>query len=279
MDLLSDPGRSLHLLAFLLYVGAFLLWTRLLWKGSSGAKGRGPAPILLGVGVLAHALALAGFWFTYRELPLAGPGAALSSLAFVGGIALLAILPMREMSRVGIALLPFIVICLGAALLVGIEPSGQPLTFQGPGFVLHVTFAFLGYQGLALAAAAGLLYLVQHWELKAKRLGRFYHFIPPLATLDLLSRIGLYVGFGSLTLALALGWGWVSRNPAGVGLGDPKVLWAVSSWAIFAMVLLARLGRGRREHRGALASVLGFTLILGSFLVLRFSAPGGGLLP
>jgi ABC-type uncharacterized transport system permease subunit len=268
----------LHLLAFLFYVGALLLWIRLLWKGSPGVRGPGQAPLVLGAGVITHAVALAAFWFTFRELPLTGPGAALSTLAFVGGLTLLAILPMREMSRVGIALLPFIVICLGAALLVGIHPSGAPLTFQGPGFVLHVAFAFLGYQGLALAAAAGSLYLVQHWELKAKRLGRFYHFIPPLATLDLLARIGLYVGFPALTMALALGWSWVSRNPAAVGLGDPKVLWAATSWVIFALVLLARVGRGRGEYRGALAAVVGFTLVLGSFLVLRFSAQGGGLL-
>jgi ABC-type uncharacterized transport system permease subunit len=269
----------LHLLALVLYVGAFLLWARLLWTGSSGVKGPNLAPMLLGAGVLAHAVALVSFWVTHGELPLSGPGAALSSLAFVGGLALLVILPLREMSRVGIALLPFIVICLGAALLVGIAPSGATLSFYGPGFVLHVAFAFLGYQGMALAAAAGSLYLVQHWELKAKRMGRFFHFIPPLATLDLLARVGLHIGFVSLTLALALGWSWVSRNPAPVGLGDPKVLWAVASWVVFGVVLLSRLGGGRREYRGALAAVLGFTLVFTSFLVLRFSAPGGGLLP
>jgi ABC-type uncharacterized transport system permease subunit len=86
---------------------------------------------------------------------------------------------MRQVARVGVALLPFIVVCLGVALLVGIRPSEEALAFQGAGFVLHVTFAFLGYQGLALASAAGGLYLVQHHELKAKRMGRFFHFIPP----------------------------------------------------------------------------------------------------
>jgi ABC-type uncharacterized transport system permease subunit len=268
----------IHFLAFGLYLGALLLWVRFL---VSGARGDGPtlASGVVAVGVLVHAVALGSFWARYGELPLAGPGAALSTLAFVGGLALLALLPMRQVARVGVALLPFIVVCLGVALLVGIRPSEEALAFQGAGFVLHVTFAFLGYQGLALASAAGFLYLVQHHELKAKRMGRFFHFIPPLATLDLLGQIGIWVGFVALTLALGFGWAWTVQHPDVVSLGDPKVVWAVLSWAIFAGVLLLRRGKGRREYRSALASVVGFSLVLGSYLVVRLTSPGGGFLP
>ncbi len=268
----------IHLLAFFLYLGAFILWVRFLL---SGARGDGPnvASAVVGVAVVVHAAALGSFWARYGELPLAGPGAALSSLAFVGGMALLALLPVRQVSRVGVALLPFITVCLGIALLVGIRPSDQALVFQGPGFVLHVTFAFLGYQGLAMASAAGFLYLIQHHELKAKRMGRFFHFIPPLATLDLLGQIGVWVGFVALTLALGFGWAWTVQHPGVISLSDPKVLWAILSWAVFAVVLLLRRGRGRREYRSALASVLGFSLILGSYLVIRLTSPGSGFLP
>ena len=180
----------IHLLAFLLYLGAFILWIRLLVRGSREG-GSVLASGIAGGAVVVHAVALGEFWFRYGELPLVGPGAALSTLAFVGGLALLVTFPLREISRLGIALLPFIVICLGVALVAGIEPSSRSMDFQGAGFVFHVAFAFLGYQGLAVAAAAGILYLIQHHELKAKRLGRFLHFIPPLATLDRVGRIGV----------------------------------------------------------------------------------------
>jgi ABC-type uncharacterized transport system permease subunit len=267
-----------HILAFLLYLGAFLLWVRFL---VSGGRGEGPnvASAVVGVAVVVHAVALGSFWARHGELPLSGPGAALSSLAFVGGMALLALLPIRQVARVGVALLPFIVVCLGVALLVGIRPSDQALAFQGAGFVLHVTFAFLGYQGLALASAAGCLYLVQHHELKAKRMGRFFHFIPPLATLDLLGQVGVWVGFVALTLALGFGWAWTAQHPGVLAPSDPKVIWAVLSWAIFAAVLLLRRGKGRREYRSALASVVGFSIVLGTYLVVRLTAPGGGFLP
>jgi ABC-type uncharacterized transport system permease subunit len=270
----------LHVLAFLLYLVALLLWVRVLLAAPrKDGPGPGLASAMAGFAVAVHGAALAGFWYEHGELPLVGPGAALSTLAFVGGLALLALLPARQVARVGVALLPFVVVCLGVALLVGIRPADDAVAFQGAGFVLHVTFAFLGYQGLALAAAAGGLYLVQHHELKAKRMGRFFHFIPPLATLDLLGQVGVWVGFVALSLALAFGWGWTLQHPGVLTLTDPKVVWAVLSWVVFAGVIVLRRGKGRREYRSALASVVGFALVLGSYLLIRLPTSGPRFLP
>ncbi|TVP55061.1 MAG: hypothetical protein EA351_11850 [Gemmatimonadales bacterium] len=266
----------IHLLAFLLYVGAFSLWIHFLVKGS---RGEGPtfASAIAGAAVVVHAIALGDYWIRYGELPLVGPGAALSSLAFVGGLALLATIPLREAARVGIALLPFITICLGIAMILGIEPSPLTVDFQGVGFVLHVTFAFFGYQGLALAFAAGILYLIQHHELKSKRLGRFFRFIPPLATLDLLGRVGVWAGFAMLSLALGLGWAWTTANRGSLEVGDPKVIWALLSWFIFVAIIVARRGSGRTDYRGAMAAVIGFAVVICSYLALRLTVGGAGL--
>lgn len=266
----------IHLLPLLLYIGAFVLWIRLLVRGSQG-RGTLVASVVTGAAVAVHAVALVVFWTTYGELPLVGPGAALSSLAFVGGLALVAMLPLREVARVAIALLPFILAVQGVALILGVEPSPMAIDFQGTGFVLHVSFAFLGYQGLALAFAAGALYLIQHHELKAKRLGRFFHYIPPLATLDRLARVGLWGGFACLSLALAFGWAWTVENRGSLEMADPKVLWAVLSWLIFLGILITRAGGGRSDYRGAVAAVVGFGVVICTYLVLRITVGGTGL--
>ena len=265
-----------HLLPLLFYIAAFILWVRCLIGGS---RGRGPlvAGILTAMGVVAHGAALLRFWLHYGELPLVGFGAALSSLAFVGALALTVMLPFREMSRVAIALLPFIIVVQAVAVLLGVEPTPLVLDFEGAGFVLHVSLAFLGYQGLALAFAAGVLYLIQHHELKEKRLGRFFHFIPPLATLDRLARIGIWAGFACLTLALAFGWAWTVEHRGSLEMGDPKVVWAVLSWFVFLGVLGARFGGGRNDYRGALAAVIGFGVVICTYLVLRLTVGGEGL--
>ena len=266
----------IHLSAFVFYIGALVLWVYLLVRGPQGQTVL-VASGLTAVAVALHAMALVDFWLTYDELPLEGLGAALSSLAFVGGAALVAVLPLREVARIAIGLLPFVLALQGGALALGIEPAPLDLDFQGAGFVLHVALAFLGLQGLAVAFAAGLLYLIQHHELKMKRLGRLFRFIPALATLEKVGRIGFSVGFVALSLALVLGWAWTVQNRGSLEIDDPKVIWAVLSWTVFLAIFAARRGKGRNEYRSALAAVIGFGIVVGTYLALRLTAGGTGL--
>jgi ABC-type uncharacterized transport system permease subunit len=266
----------IYIFALLLYIGAFFLWIHVLVRGSKEASLL-PAALATIAGVALHGAALVRFRLVYGELPLVGPGAALSSLAFVGGLALVVFLPLRHAARLALVLLPFIVAVLGSALILGIGPSPLAIEFQGAGFVLHVTSAFLGYQGLAVAFAAGVLYLMQHHELKAKRLGALFHFIPPLAILDRIGRIALWAGFGCLTISLVFGWSWTMRYRGSLSLDDPKVMWAILTWVVFVAVLGSRWGPGRTEYRGAVAAVVGFSVVVASYLILRFTAGGEGL--
>lgn len=235
------------------------------------------AASLTAIAVAVHALALFDFWRTNGELPLVGPGAALSSLAFIGGLALVVMLPMREAGRVALVLLPFAIVVQGVAMAVGIELSPRSMDFQGAGFVFHVGLAFLGLQGLAVAFAAGVLYMIQHHELKEKRLGRLFFFTPPLATLERVGRIGLWIGFVSMTLALVVGWAWTVQNPGAIRLTDPKVALGVVTWVVFLTIFFARSAKGGSEYRGALAAVLGFALVIGVYVALRLASGGSGL--
>jgi ABC-type uncharacterized transport system permease subunit len=266
----------IHLVAFAVYLAAFILWLFLLVRGPGRAVSQF-ASAITAVAVALHAAALVGFWLDFRELPIVGLGAVLSSLAFVGGLGIVALVPLRDVARIAIGLLPFVLLLQGTALVVGIEPSPTSLDFQGVGFVLHVALAFLGLQGLAVAAAAGVLYLIQHHELKVKRLGRVFVFIPPLATLERVGRVGLQVGFACLSLALAVGWAWTVQNRSSLEFGDPKVMWAVTSWLVFVGVLGVRQTGGHSEHRSALAAVIGFGIVVGTYLALRLTAGGSGL--
>jgi ABC-type uncharacterized transport system permease subunit len=265
-----------HFAAFAFYLAAFILWLYLLVRG----PGRVHTQVVSGltaVAVALHAGALVGFWLAYRELPIVALGAVFSSLAFVGGLGLAALLLIRDVARIALGFLPFILLLQGAALAIGIEPSPTSLDFQGIGFILHVALAFLGLQGLAVAAAAGVLYLVQHHELKIKRLGRVFVFIPALATLERVGRVGLLVGFACLSLALAVGWAWTVQNRSSLEFSDPKVMWAVTSWLVFVGILLARRTKGHSEHRSALAAVIGFGIVVGTYLALRLTSGGSGL--
>jgi ABC-type uncharacterized transport system permease subunit len=266
----------IHTLVFLSYLGAFVLWLLLLWRGSS-PRGTAVAAALTAFATVLHFTALLSFWRATGELPLVGPGAALSSLAFVGGIALVAMLPLREGKRVVLGLLPFILLLQGVALVLGIRPSPLILDHQGLGFILHVALAFLGYQGFAIAFAAGALYLAQHHELKEKRFGRFFSFLPPLATLDRVGRAGGWIGFSALTLSLLIGWAWTVKNRGSFELASPKVLWAIFSWFAIVVVLALRHGRGSTEVRSAIAAIAAFGAVLVCYVLIRIASAESGL--
>ena len=252
-----------------------ILWFRALL---SGGRGSGPTIAfgLAAAGVVAHAFALAGFSAEYGQLPLNGLAPSLSTAALTIGIGLVATLGLGEGRRVGIVLVPVVILLEAVAVSLGIEPAAELLDFQGAWFAFHVTLAFVGLGGLTVAFASGLLYLVQLHELNTKRMGRLFQFTPPLATLDRLGRTGLVTGFITFTLALGLGWLWTVSFRQSLEQSNPKVLWAIMSWLVFVGALGVRAGGGLKERRSALASVVGFSVIVISYLGLRVLSGQGG---
>lgn len=264
--------------ALLLYIASLLLWFRALVQGPDEAGSRIPA-WLTATAVAVHALSLGTFISEYGELPLVGLGPALSSLALMMGLLLVSTLALGEVARVGIALLPVIVVVQGAAMVLGIEPSGAAPAFRGFWFAAHVTLAFAGYGAAALAFAAGVLYLIQFRTLKDKRLGAAFRFIPPLPTLGRVVTISQVAGFSNLTVALVLGLAWTVRFAGVAPTSDPKVIWAAFTWAVMGASIGVAVTGSRRRWRGAVAAVIAFGVIVGSYLALRLSVGGGGLLP
>lgn len=268
----------IHLLALLLYSAAFLLWLRSLL---AGGRDRGALPAWAATtGALVHLVALARYALTHGELPLVGLGPSLSTLALLIALGLVATLALREAQRIGVLLLPLAILLQSCALAAGLRPSGTVPDFQGAWFVLHVALGFTGVVAMALAGASGTLYLAQFRQLKAKRMGRLFHFLPPLATLDRLGRVGAQLAFVLLTLSLALAWAWTVRFHDSLGGDNPEVWWGVFSWfAILGAVAARAVGGGPAERRAALANALAFALIVAGYVVLRVTAqPGAGFL-
>jgi ABC-type uncharacterized transport system permease subunit len=265
----------LHLAALVLYgAAATLMWISF----ARGAERLSTAAsLLLAAALVVHTVALALFTARWRELPLVGLGPSLSTLAYLVGLGTLIAATVGHARTVGLVLLPVVVVLVGVAAAEGLFPAGEAAAFQSVWFVLHVVFAFVGYVGLTVAFAAGLMYLLQFRELKSKRFGAIFRFFPPLETLDLLGRSGILIGFPFLTLAVLVGWAWTTRFQSVTAPGNPKLVWVFLSWCVFIAALLARTGGGRRGHRGAVASVAGFVVVVVFYLVLRVQSSHGGV--
>lgn len=239
------------------------------------------ATLALAAGVAAHAASLAAFAARYGELPLVGLGPSLSVLGLLIALASLVLAALRT-GPLALVLVPVAAVCAAVAEAVGLHPGAtlqEVAAYRGPWFILHVTLAMVGYAGLTTAFAAGLMYLLQFRQLKGKRFGAVFQFFPPLDTLDRIGFRALATGLPALTLALLLGWAWAARFGSAMPWGNPKVVWGVVTWLVFVAALAARAGGARRARRGALAAVVGFTVVVAAYVVLRAAeTPGSGFL-
>ena len=264
---------TLHLAALALYA----LTAALLGVSLARSHRRLPAvaAAVLGGALVLHAAALVLYRGEHGVLPLVGLGPSLSVLALLIAAGSLGLATLGRTGPVGLVLVPVAAALAAIAEIAGVRPSGDSAAFRGPWFVLHVVLAFLGYAGLTVAFAAGLMYLIQFRELKGKHFGAIFRFFPPLDTLDRIGRGGLIAGMSFLTLALLVGWAWTERFGRPMSPGNPKVVWGILSWLVFAVALAARAGGGRPARRAALASVVGFAVVLMGYVVLRLGEAGG----
>jgi HemX protein len=269
-------ATTLLALALVLYLGASGTLVAAFAGGRGVASRAGTG--LTAAGVALHALALVAFTWQHGELPLVGLAPSLATLSFLIAIVLFSTSLAAESRPMGLVLVPLISVLLAVALTIGIVPSGEPVAYRGLWFYLHVVLAFVAYAGLALAFAAGLLYLLQFRELKGKRLGRVFRFFPSLPVLDQLNRRALNVAFTALTVALILAWAWAARFQPSFGLSEPQVIWGIFSWFVFAALLGLRVSRRTNAQRNAaMGAVVGFTLVVVAYLILRVFIAAGGV--
>src|SRR5262245_19273307 len=263
----------LHIVSLIGYLGAGAS------VASSLAAGQRTAPrfgvFLIGGAVVAQAIGLVLFTVKFGELPLVGLAASLSTLAFLIGAALFGATLLRSVRPVALVLIPLIALLLAIALTIGLAPSGAAFQFSGIWFAAHVVLALVAYSSLAVAFAAGLLYLLQFRALKGKHFGRAFRFFPPLETLDHLRQGALWIGLPTLTFALLLAWAWTVRFQNSLTPQNPQVIWGVVTWVVLAAALAARRGGGGAERRAANMAVGGFAVVVVTYMVLRILMANG----
>jgi ABC-type uncharacterized transport system permease subunit len=138
---------------------------------------------------------------------------------------------------------------LGAALtLVSLSvPSWDAVLrthiFGGnPWIELHAALAIFSYGVFGLLALTSALFLLRHFSLKSKHLGGRFSFLPSILDLDHIEFRLLAIGVAILTLALAFGSVYWSRDTASVG--HAKLAATLAVWAVGALALFLR-GIGR----------------------------------
>ncbi len=236
-----------------------------------------PRSARVGVGILAAGFAThTAAWLALHALPetpsLTSLPLAVSLMAWVGtGAYLLMLMFVRgSLLVMAVAPLAFAGAFFASVALPGAEPPAEGTDSLWSH--LHVLLASSGLALVGLAAAAGLLYDVQHRAIKAKRRARLRLPLPPLEALDRVNTVALLTGFVLLTLGLLSGVAWVEAVEQRLWPGTLHANATLAAWAVYAVILAVRYGARLGAHQAALSSASGFALLLVAVVGVRVLA-------
>jgi ABC-type uncharacterized transport system permease subunit len=221
------------------------------WRRSSETVGR----VLLAIGVVLH-FADIGVRCVKGMHPLSSTPEAMSLAAFLIASGYLVTSLRYKLTAAGAFAVPA---ALALLVLARLAPAEAAIPGLGTLGRAHILLATLGVAVFALAAVLALLYLFQDRQLKRRQFGKVMGGGTPLDTLDRLALRCVSIGFPVFTVAIVTGAIWIARlGLLQAGGLRPEYLFAFGSWAVFGVLLVARVGAGWRGRRAAWLTLGGF---------------------
>ena len=221
---------------------------------------------VISTAIVLHFISMVIYTITIRQIPIQNLSQSLSIAAFFLGCMFLFFQYKFDLKILGV----FASILLSATMLVVLILPDAPIeknsVLKGFWLYSHIILIFAGEAALALACGTGILYLLQEKGIKAKKPGFFFKRLPSVDLLDSVGYTCLTTGFALLTIGLITGfiyakaiwgrfWGW-----------DPKEIFSVGTWLIYAALLHLRLYSGWRGRKSAIMTIIGFLIIIFTFL-------------
>ena len=174
----------------------------------------------------------------------------------------------QEAPLIFAALLGFILFLMSTPWLEDAVPL--PPSLRGPFFALHIGALFLSLGLLALAFAAGALFLFLERRIKSKqRMGGIWQDMPALAILDKINAICALTAFPLYTLGIVAGLFWARPVFGGTLTGDPKEVVSLLVWLLLAVLFHNRLANGWKGRKPARLAVFIFLLSVFSLVVVN----------
>ncbi len=162
-------------------------------------------------------------------------------------------------------IMPIVFVLMFSSAIFPREIKVLSPALQSYWFGIHVTFAFLGDAAFAMACGIGIMYLLQERHVKSKKLSPLFMKLPSLQTLDEINYHLITLGFPLLTLAMITGVIWANSAWGSYWRWDPKEVWSLITWLIYALVLHLRLTLGWRGKKAAILSIVGFAVVIFAF--------------
>ena len=196
--------------------------------------------------------------------PLEGIGEIMAFLAWSLTLFYLAVGPTYRLSLLGVFTAPLVTIIQMLALLPGVWDS-HPIRIPAtdPWRETHAAMSVLSYGALALAAVAGVMFLVLDRQLKDHHLqSGLFRNLPPVR--ELLKSMVRLLWIGVILLSVGVVAGFMMPRQS----GNPHLIAASGVWIGYAVLLGIRQVRGLTGRRLAVVAVLLFVGSLSVFALV-----------
>ena len=156
-----------------------------------------------------------------------------------------------------------------AAFVLRVRNASYPSPDQDGLFPTSLAASPFLLGGMVTGIFASLLYLMLLW-----RRADLEGLLPPADTLDRVTYKAICIAFPLLTGMIATGAYWANRTWGSYWSWDPKETWAAITWLVYAGYLHMRITRGWRGRRAAYFAILGFGVVIFTFLGVTYLLPG-----
>lgn len=226
-----------------------------------------------GVGLALHTASLVLDWVQDGRYPLFGLRETLSFLAWTIVVTYFIVISRYRAQAVGTFSLPLVSLLTFAALLTR-DSTGGVLSATGgktPAWILnvHTTLWVFAYAALFVVFISSVMYLLQERELKLKTFTAFFHRLPSLTTVNEIATVAAGVGLTLLSLGILTGMLLSSERDGRIWQNDPKEILAAITWLLYVILILYRASARWRGRRAAWMGVIGFALVICTFLGAR----------
>ena len=257
------PGTLLFELALTFYFASTIISVVELFRGSKESSRL--MLILTGAGFAVHTFSILYRYITAGYLPITSMHEASSFFAWCVVVIYFFLEYRYKIGIMGSFILPVIFILMLSSSVLPREIRPLSPVLQSYWLWIHTTIAFLGNAAFAVASGIGVMYLLQEHYVKSKQLGGLFRKLPSLQVLDEMNYRLISVGFPLLTLAIITGALWAESAWGSYWRWDPKEVWSLITWFIYALVLHIRLTAGWRGKKAAILSIIGFLVVLFTF--------------
>ncbi|MDZ7666039.1 MAG: cytochrome c biogenesis protein CcsA [Desulfotignum sp.] len=259
-----QTGNTLLQIAFLFYVSSLAGYLLFLVRQKEQIQKISFYLIAMGVGV--HFAAMAASGAAIRSLPVQNLVQNLSMAALAFGVMFLYVRYKFNLKMLGLFAAMILSLTMLAALLLPDTQAPPNQALKGIWFYCHIILIFAGDAMLGLACGAGILYLLQEKGIKDRNPGFFFKRLPSLDFLDTVSHACITTGFFLLTLGLVTGFVYAKVLWGQFWSWDFKELFSMGAWLVYAVLLHLRLYAGWRGRKSAIMTIVGFGIIVFTFL-------------